>query len=348
MNLKWNKQNIYEEIEALKQKFNATTDENIKCLICNNIYAYIELLNSSDINSFKLNNIDLFKYKNIYEQNSEKEKIRLIKLIYSNYDTFFKLVNNEAKMKVKKTNFKNPNNFIFNSKSLNYLKNFFYQYDFKLGNYFDYIYRNGYININLKRDNEYQGFCITMFFNKKSYLQINANYPYYILPTIVHEFGHAYENLISKKDNSWIYNANIYEEVFSIYLALAFDDFIMQTDYYNQGKYNICDLSETTSIFAKSLKKCFIKDQFDDSDNITDFIQFYGANIALALFEQYKIDKVASKKNVNYFIQNNDILFSDELLKCIDIDLNRLYSGDYYREFCRDYKRLVKQKTLLN
>lgn len=348
MNLKWNKQNIYSEIEALKQKFYTTTDENIRCLICNNIYAYILLLesieiNKIDINSFKLNDIDLFKYKNIYEQNSEKEKNRFIKLIYSNYDAFFKLIQDEANMNVKPTNFKNSDYSIFDSKSLHYLKTFFNQYDFKMGNYFDYIYRSGYINIRfVSEDSEYNGICVTMCANKKSYLKINTNYPFYILPTIAHEFGHAYENLIPKEDNSWIYNVNIYEEVFSIYLALAFDDFIMQTDYCKQGKYDIHSLDETIFILAKDLRKCFINDQLGDSNNITDFIQFYGSNIALALFEQYKIDKVTSKKNVNYFIQNNDILFSDNLLKSIDIDLARLYSGDYYREFCNNYKRLIK------
>lgn len=77
MNLKWNIDNIYSEIGELTQKLYATTDENIRCLICNNICAYILLLRSTDIkkvdiNDFKLNDIDLLKYKNIYEQNSEK------------------------------------------------------------------------------------------------------------------------------------------------------------------------------------------------------------------------------------------------------------------------------------
>ncbi len=179
-----------------------------------------------------------------------------------------------------------------------------------------------------------------MYANKKSYIKININYPFYILPTIAHEFGHAYENLIPKEDSSWIYNVNIYEEVLAIYLALAFDDFIMQTDYYNQGKYDIHILAETILALAKDLRKCFVNGQLDNSDNITDFIHFYDANIALALFEQYKIDKENSKKNINYFIRNNDIIFSDELLKSVDIDLNRLYSGDYYKEFCKSYKRL--------
>ncbi len=129
MNLKWNIDNIYSKIGELTQKLYATTDENIRCLICNNIYAYILLLRSTDIkkvdiNDFKLNDIDLLKYKNIYEQNSENEKNRFIKLIYSNYDAFFKLIKDEAKPNIKSTSFKNPNKFIIDSKSIYYLKTF--------------------------------------------------------------------------------------------------------------------------------------------------------------------------------------------------------------------------------
>lgn len=347
MNLKWNINNMYSEIDELKQKFYATTDENKRCIICRDIYAYTWLLESTAFNSPNLSDIDLMNYKNVYDKNFEIEKNRLIEIIYSNYASFFKLIQDEAKMNVKATNFKKPNNFIIDSKSLDYLKNFFNEYDFKIGNYFDYIYCNDYINIGslsnvrfLSGDSEYSGICVSMCTNKKSYLRINTNYPFYILPSIVHEFGHAYENLISKKDNPWAYNINIYEEVLAVYLALAFDDFIIQTDYYNQGKYDIHILAEIILVLAKDLRKCFINDQLDNLDNITDFIQFYGSNIALAFFEQYKIDKKSCKKNVNYFIRNNDILFSDALLKSVDIDLNRLYSGDYYKEFCKSYKRL--------
>lgn len=342
MNLSWNKQNMYSEIKALRLKFNSTTDENTKCLLCKDIYAYILLLKMKDINFFKFDDIDFIKYKSIYEQNFEKEKDKLIKIIYNKYNNFSHLINHILNINIKLDNSIPNNNFIIDSNLLNYLKYFLKQFDSQLYNYFEYIYNNCYINVISKQDAFYNGHCTNMHTNKKSYIEIVAQRPYYILPTLAHEYGHAYENIIPKKDNSWIYNINIYMEVFSIFLSLAFNDFIMDTSYYNQGNYNICDLVETTFILASELKKYFINVKLEDYDNISNFIQFYDSNIALAFFEQYKINKKDAKENVNYFIHNNDIIFSDKLLKSVDIDLKRLYSGDYYKVFCEEYKRLIR------
>lgn len=338
MNLKWNINNMYSEIDKLKKKFLNINDENKKCIICRDIHAYMVLLNSIDVNIPDLKDIDLKKYENIYNRNFEFEKNKLIEKIYNNYDKFSQLINNINNMNVSLDNTIPKNNFIIDSKSLDYLKKFLSKYDKKLLNYFEYMYNNDYININLKEDAFYQGYCTNICINKKSYIDIIFSSPYYILPALIHEYGHAYENLISKHDAAWLYNVNIYAEVFAIYFGLSFDDFILDTNYCNQGNYNIFDLVKTTFILSNDLKKYFTDFKFDNYDDITDFIYFYDVNIALAFFEQYKIDKKSCKKNVNYFIRNNDILFSDALLKSVDIDLNRLYSGDYYKEFCQSYK----------
>ena len=222
------------------------------------------------------------------------------------------------------------------------IKIFLKQFDDKLYNYFNYIYSNEYINITSKKFDDYSGICTTLHTNKKSYIKIIADNPYYISPILLHEYGHAYENLIHKNDSYWFYNICIYMEVFPIFLALAFDDFIMHTNYYNQGKNDICNLITTTLLLASELKKYFTNVKLKNYDDVTDFIQFYGSNIALAFFEQYKIDKKSCNRNVNYFIENNDIVFSDNLLKSADIDLKRLYSGDYYKSFCYKQKRLIR------
>lgn len=337
MNLKWNKNNIYAELEQLKREFMTTKDENQKYNIFIDIVEYLRILNISNPNF--ISKKDENKYNNLFKKRFQLEEIKFENVILNKKNAFECLTNEIGQLKLNLTNNIPQNKFIVDTNIFKYINEFLGDFDFNLYKNFVDSYHNGYINLSFANSNFYNAYCININTNCKSYINLFIQKPYYIISPLIHELGHSYENLIAKKDSSWRHNLNIYTEVFAIFLTLTFDDFISSTRYHNYGKYDIYDFIKTNFSLSRELKWCFKKNNFSLSQK-SDLMYFYGSNIALALFEQYKIDKMESKKNINYFIQNNDVIFSDELLKRIDIDLDKLYCGDYYKEFCQKQKRL--------
>ena len=124
MNLRWNEQNIYNELNKITKRINNTNNEDEKLLLYKDVSAYFFLLKLSNVNSFGINAVDFMKYKNIYEKNFEIQQNKLIEVIYNRYYDFSSLINNISNMNFKFNNSIPTNNFIIDSKLFNY-KNIF-------------------------------------------------------------------------------------------------------------------------------------------------------------------------------------------------------------------------------
>ena len=342
MNLKWNNQNIYKELKDLKKMFDSEINNDKKYSLIIDRQLYLILLQKQYTNLFKLSNNDEKRYHNYFEYNFKLEQDKLKKIMKGNYDYFYKLIDSVSDLDISLKNNIPNNNFVIDSKSIEHIKTFLQDFNYDLYLHFLDIYNSESINLKLKNNKFYNGFCININNNKKNYIELFASKPYYIIPTLVHEFAHTYENMIDKQNKSWLYNINMYMEVFPIFMTLIFDQYIIDTNYYNQGKHDTYDFIKTNFLLAQDLKTYFNNLNFKDTDFFTDFIYFYDSNIALAFLEQYNYNKNEAKKNINYFINHNDIYFSNQLLQSIDINLNKLYTGEYYKEFCSKQKRLIK------
>lgn len=338
MNIKWNEQNIINELKELEREYYAIENFSDRAIIAYTRQAYISILNGkSDI--FPLENINEYYY---YTQNQfEQQKNNIAKIMTYERKKYFGLFNNMSNIKIKKINI-DKNNFVIDSKLIGHIKNFAKAYDINLYNHFNYIYNNGYINIATSKNGDYNGFCVCLNHNKKSYIFVFAKNNYYVAPVISHELGHSYEVTLDRKDKSWIYSLNIYNEVFAIFLELLFDKYIYNTKYYNQALSDYQDFFTTNYYMAGDLKNILKFNYQKSIDFITDFIYSYNSNIAIAFLEQYNIDKKEGKKNIDYFLHNYDLLYSDKLLQSVDIDLNKLYAGDYYSEYYKKVKKLIK------
>ncbi len=118
------------------------------------------------------------------------------------------------------------------------------------------------------------------------------------------------------------------------------DEYLQNTDYYLSGIIDKIVFLQTVHTLANDINYELTHEM--NNFSLFDFIYAYDANIALALVEQYQYNPKEAKRNIDYYLNNSAVNFSNKLLKSIDINLNRLYSGDYYFEYYQKTKNLVK------
>lgn len=272
-----------------------------------------------------------------YEKIFCKEFEHLLNIIIDNKANFKKLFGQISSMNFDINSKVHLNDIAINNKIVNHLRKFFKTYDSKLLLYFEKLYNNHNINIENFIYDECAAECVNISSLNKQYINIySAN----ILPSIIHEVAHAYEFRKEKKLGSWIYDINLYSEVFAIFITLIGDEYLQNTDYYLSGITDKVDFLQTVHILANDINYELTHEM--NNFSLFDFIYAYDANIALALVEQYQYNPKEAKRNIDYYLNNSAVNFSNKLLKSIDINLNRLYSGDYYFEYYQKTKKLVK------
>ena len=342
LNFNWNIDNMLSDLEELQKLFYASNDETDKMFLVLDRQEILKSLNilNYKTNIFTLNRQQDRKYQKLFETDFYNNVMKIKNCIYDNKSDFDLLVNNISSLQLhnlKRENNKNPK---IDIKYVNCISMFLKEYDYKLYKNFSDNYKNGYINICSLANNYYNGYCSSNSTNKKSYINIYKKNNDLIMPTIVHESGHSFEYTLEKNDISWKYNINLYSEVFAILITLLFDNYLISTEYYEQSYADNCDFILTNYNLAHDLKTA--KNVLKSNFCLNDLIYFYGSNIALSFLEQYNINCKEAKKNIDYFINNNDIIFSNQLLKDVDVDLDKLYSGEYYEKFCYKSKKLTK------
>lgn len=340
LNFYWDINKIKEDLNKIDAELSITKENNMNLFLdkLSLLGILSKLSNESEINYEK------YYYSNKNEKNRkrfdcsfEQEIQKILNIIINNRHLLNNLFLNISKIRFKEFDKPIKISNILNEKSLKYISQFLQSYDQNLLNHFDYLYTNNYININDDDIGEYNGYCIIIDSIKKQYININSYNP---LPVICHETAHAYESQINKSLKSWNYGINIYNEVFAIVITLLSNNFLLNTEYHNNSIVDQMEFLETVHILSKEIKRELNHNM--ENFVLNDFTYAYDANIALALSEQYLIDKKEGKRNIDYFINNCDVNFSNKLLKSVDIDLKKLYSGGYYLDYYKKVKKLTR------
>ena len=330
----WNIQNMLNELKELEKRFVSSNDEYEKMLLALSRQTYVEMLDYKgyDTNVFKLSRWEENKYKKNFKKDFKDTKYNLKEIINTNYDDFANLIYNNSINKI--SNIKIDKSSLNKKMSVKCIKQFTKQFDIKLYNHFNYLYKNGYVEFSNYKNRYYNGACHSINCNNKGYLVIYKCDA--VAPVLLHETSHSYEYLIDRKDKAWQYNVSLFSEVFAILMTLIFDDYLLNTECLQQSLVDRDDFLKTNIYLAKELNK------LEKFNQINDFMYLLNSNIAVAFLNQYNDSVKEAKRNINYFINNNDVCFSNDLLRSVDIDLDKLYKGEYFKEYNQKCKKLIK------
>ncbi|MCI9433939.1 MAG: hypothetical protein HFI86_01505 [Bacilli bacterium] len=340
-NFKWNMMDIMDDFQMVNNKMALPKNSRNISLYCD-VCRLKSLLKKYP--KIYLKNFTKGYYPHLkrqYEKIFNKEFEYILNIIINNIVIFRKLFSKIANADFD-MNVEIPLDTIaIDNELVNCLRSFFGNYNHNLLLYFEQLYNNHNINIEDFVYDEYAGECINISSLNKQYINI---YSRNIVPDIIHEVSHAYEFRIEKDIKSWFYDINLYNESFAIITTLIGDEYFQGSNYFLSAIIDKFSFLQTIYILANNLYYELMHGMTNFS--LSDFIYAYDANIAMALVEQYQNNPKEAKKNIDYYLNNSSTDFSNKLLKSIDIDLNRLYSGDYYLEYYKSTKETVKKLYL--
>lgn len=340
-NFKWNTNDIINDFLTIKKQIKFNKNDDNMLLYCDLCRLKSLLKKYPKLYSKFCKNVYYLNFKRQYEKNFNKEFEYILNIIIDNIVSFRKLFGKISDINFDISIKSQLNDININVELVNSLMGFFKTYDSNLSLYFEQLYNNHNIDIEDFVYTECAGECINISSLNKQYINI---YSKNIIPTSVHEVSHAYEFRIEKNIKSWIYDINLYNEVFAILITLIGDEYFQKTNYFLNAITDKVELLQTVYILANELYHELTNKMTNFC--LSDFIYVYDANIAMALVEQYQCNPKEAKRNIDYYLNNNYVDLSNKLLRSIDIDLNRLYSGDYYFRYYRKTKESVKKLSL--
>ena len=183
---------------------------------------------------------------------------------------------------------------------------------------------------------EQDGICYDIESLNKYYhiIEVNKNFTYFSMFTIIHESTHAFVGITYGIDTFF----NIYKEVMPFLNELRF------MDYLNTNNIGYSDSLINYNNYIRFLKRCFSKsNDVLKRKNMEVYSYIMGPLLAFYFYELEKQDPELFKRKLEFFYSRISEYEPIKLMKKTNIDIEELSSGEVAKRLIKKYNNLCEK-----